>query len=53
RLFGTEAIDSSLLTVELTDEPKIKIPHTELKFGCSFTDHMLEIDWKRESGWEN
>lgn len=28
-----------------------KLPLEELKFGRSFTDHMLEIDWDAVNGW--
>jgi hypothetical protein len=28
-----------------------KLPYDELKFGKSFSDHMLEIDWDAEKGW--
>jgi branched-chain amino acid aminotransferase len=29
-----------------------KVANSELKFGHTFTDHMLEIDWTRDGGWE-
>mmetsp|Transcript_25490 Transcript_25490/g.33303 ORF Transcript_25490/g.33303 Transcript_25490/m.33303 type:complete len:410 (+) Transcript_25490:236-1465(+) len=50
--FGTQSIDPSQLTIELTDAPREKIPNAELKFGTQFTDHMLEIDWNLSTGWE-
>ena len=30
-----------------------KLPYDELKFGKSFSDHMLEIDWDSTNGWQN
>jgi len=44
-------IQSSKLTIEKTTAPKPQMPKGELKFGASFTDHMLEIDWTKEAGW--
>lgn len=31
--------------------PQPKTPREELKFGQTFTDHMLEIDWTARDGW--
>lgn len=28
-----------------------KLPNAELKFGATFSDHMLEIDWTITKGW--
>uniref|UniRef100_A0A7S3DGK7 Branched-chain-amino-acid aminotransferase n=1 Tax=Palpitomonas bilix TaxID=652834 RepID=A0A7S3DGK7_9EUKA len=28
-------------------------PHTTLKFGHTFTDHMLVMDWNKEKGWNS
>ena len=28
-----------------------KLPNEKLKFGATFTDHMLEIDWDASKGW--
>mmetsp|Transcript_1013 Transcript_1013/g.1339 ORF Transcript_1013/g.1339 Transcript_1013/m.1339 type:complete len:399 (+) Transcript_1013:2-1198(+) len=44
-------IDASQLTVQLTTSPKEKQPKETLKFGQSFSDHMLEIDWDVDGGW--
>lgn len=30
-----------------------KIPYEDLKFGKSFSDHMLEIDWDAVNGWHD
>eukprot|EP00596_Hydrurales_sp_CCMP1899_P010457 CAMPEP_0119049858 /NCGR_PEP_ID=MMETSP1177-20130426/66797_1 /TAXON_ID=2985 /ORGANISM="Ochromonas sp, Strain CCMP1899" /LENGTH=323 /DNA_ID=CAMNT_0007027585 /DNA_START=224 /DNA_END=1191 /DNA_ORIENTATION=+ len=32
---------------------KEKLPDEKLEFGKTFTDHMLTIDWDKESGWHN
>ena len=52
RAFGAAAIDPAKLIVELTTEKKEKLPNEELTFGSTFTDHMLEIEWSAEGGWE-
>uniref|UniRef100_H3H8F1 Branched-chain-amino-acid aminotransferase n=2 Tax=Phytophthora ramorum TaxID=164328 RepID=H3H8F1_PHYRM len=46
-------IKLSNLTVERTASPKAKLPKEELKFGKTFTDHMLEVDWELGKGWGN
>lgn len=38
--------------MELTKHPKVKEPYEELRFGHSFSDHMLEVEWTTEKGWE-
>ena len=35
------------------NEAKKKPPVSELGFGKHFTDHMLEIKWTAENGWED
>ena len=45
-------IDASLLTTTKTTAPKAKLPNEELQFGATFSDHMLEVDWTSEGGWE-
>lgn len=45
-------IDSSSLVVKKTDAPVAKLPNSELLFGKTFTDHMLEVDWSESTGWE-
>ena len=42
----------SRLVFERTEHAKPKQPKEELKFGRTMTDHMLEIDWSLENGWE-
>lgn len=44
-------IESSKLIIKRTDAPKHKLPLEDLKFGKSFSDHMLEIDWDAKTGW--
>jgi len=41
------------LTIELTKNKKQKPPFdSTLKFGVATTDHMLEINWSAQNGWE-
>jgi len=35
-----------------TSNPSSMPPKEELTFGTTFSDHMLEIDWSAEGGWE-
>eukprot|EP00123_Amoebidium_parasiticum_P013509 comp21998_c0_seq1/m.31824 comp21998_c0_seq1/g.31824 ORF comp21998_c0_seq1/g.31824 comp21998_c0_seq1/m.31824 type:complete len:415 (-) comp21998_c0_seq1:425-1669(-) len=44
-------IDVKKLTITHTPAPKHKLPNSELVFGRTFSDHMLEIDWAAEDGW--
>jgi branched-chain amino acid aminotransferase len=44
-------IDSKLLEIKKTSSPKPKIPHKDLVFGKTFTDHILEIEYDVASGW--
>jgi branched-chain amino acid aminotransferase len=45
-------IDVSKLTITKTTTPKTPPPKDTLTFGSTFTDHMLQIDWTSEIGWE-
>jgi len=47
----TPEIDASKLVLTRTSVPKPKTPFGELKFGHTFSDHMLEIDWNVKAGW--
>ncbi|KAF1790310.1 Branched-chain amino acid aminotransferase II [Phytophthora cactorum] len=50
--FSTGAdISFANLQVERTSNPKPKLPKEQLKFGKTFTDHMLEVDWELGKGW--
>ncbi|KAJ3512732.1 hypothetical protein NLJ89_g3355 [Agrocybe chaxingu] len=44
-------IDPSRLEVIRTSKPKEIPPSSSLKFGHTFTDHMLTIPWTVEAGW--
>ena len=48
---ATSSIQSSKLRIERNQSPKAKTPKEELKFGKTFSDHMLEIDWTLKDGW--
>lgn len=45
-------LQASRLTVERTTSPKTMLPKEELKFGATFADHMLEVDWVKGKGWD-
>ncbi|KAJ7597258.1 branched-chain amino acid aminotransferase II [Mycena floridula] len=52
RGYGTLAdIQPALLQVLKNEKPKTPPPPKDLVFGHTFTDHMLTIPWKVESGW--
>jgi branched-chain amino acid aminotransferase len=44
-------MDVNKLTITHNPKPKAKVPLKDLKFGHTFTDHMLEIDFTPEEGW--
>ncbi|KAG9001087.1 hypothetical protein FRB93_012467 [Tulasnella sp. JGI-2019a] len=44
-------IDASRLYFEQNTSPKELLPAHELKFGHTFTDHMLSIPWTQKEGW--
>jgi len=39
------------VTIEKTKTPKQKTQYSQLVFGKEFTDHWLQIEWKKSSGW--
>lgn len=41
------------IKIELTTNPKKKIPANELNFGSVYTDHMFIMDWNIKNGWYN
>jgi|TARA_B110000208_G_scaffold31394_1_gene41284 branched-chain amino acid aminotransferase len=45
-------IDASRLTTTLSPTTKARVPKEDLVFGATFSDHMLEVDWTSEGGWE-
>jgi branched-chain amino acid aminotransferase len=38
--------------VKTTNAPRAKLPASELKFGQTFTDHMLVVKWSKADGWK-
>ncbi|RLN96319.1 hypothetical protein BBJ28_00003572 [Nothophytophthora sp. Chile5] len=46
-------VSAANLEIEHTVSPKEKLPKEQLKFGKTFTDHMLEVDWEQGKGWGN
>jgi len=45
-------VEYSQLTIERTTDPKPKYTDkSKILFGHTFTDHMLEVDWDRSTGW--
>jgi len=46
-------IDSKQLTITRSLIKKNTTPLERLKFGETFTDHMLEVDWTTEYGWHS
>jgi len=52
RALSMASIDPSAIEITRTTSPKTKLPNEELTFGSTFSDHMLEIDWDVETGWD-
>lgn len=46
------SIDPAAMSISRTATPKTKLPNEELTFGSTFSDHMLEIDWNVNTGWQ-
>jgi branched-chain amino acid aminotransferase len=48
-------LDSSKLKIRQArlHEMSPKPPSSQLVFGKVFTDHMLTVDWTRDSGWHD
>ncbi|KAK4229432.1 aminotransferase [Podospora fimiseda] len=44
-------IDPSKLVIETTKNPKPLKDAKDLVFGANFTDHMLTIEWDKQTGW--
>ncbi|KAJ1569931.1 branched-chain-amino-acid aminotransferase [Nowakowskiella sp. JEL0078] len=44
-------ISHKAIQLKKTEAPKTMLPLTELKFGHSFADHMLTIEYEKEIGW--
>lgn len=46
-------LEASRIQIDKTPSPKEKLPNDKLLFGKYFSDHMLEMDWHRSTGWES
>jgi hypothetical protein len=46
-------IDPKQLIITPSLHQKQKVPDANLEFGRTFTDHMLEIDWKAGEGMKH
>jgi len=46
-----DKIDINRLKVIKSQNLKEKTPLEELRFGHTFTDHMLVVDWNKTTGW--
>mmetsp|Transcript_37170 Transcript_37170/g.61134 ORF Transcript_37170/g.61134 Transcript_37170/m.61134 type:complete len:405 (-) Transcript_37170:148-1362(-) len=46
-------LNHNMLTIEQTATPKQKSPYDQLKFGKEFSDHMLDINWTNDYGWQD
>jgi len=53
RLYSTAPLSAKNLSVTRTNNPKEKPHHSELVFGKSMSDHILEADWYAASGWND
>ena len=45
-------INSDVTIIRKSESPKKQTPYSELLFGHTFSDHMLEVEWKKEEGWQ-
>ena len=45
-------IDPTKTQITKTQKPRERIPLDKLVFGRTFSDHMLEIDWDEQKGWQ-
>lgn len=45
-------LDASRLEISLTENPKQPLPNDQLKFGQTFTDHILKVQWSKAKGWD-
>eukprot|EP01063_Lacrimia_lanifica_P021967 TRINITY_DN29678_c0_g1_i1.p2 TRINITY_DN29678_c0_g1~~TRINITY_DN29678_c0_g1_i1.p2 ORF type:complete len:379 (+),score=180.27 TRINITY_DN29678_c0_g1_i1:52-1188(+) len=48
----SDTFRASELTVQKSDKPVDLPPLEDLAFGKTFSNHMLQVDWTREGGWE-
>lgn len=45
-------LDSSKLRITTSTKSSEALPKEKLKFGKTFTDHMLTVEWSAEDGWD-
>lgn len=45
-------LDSSKVVITPVATPSKPLPNDQLIFGKTFTDHMLTVEWTKESGWD-
>ncbi|KEY69149.1 hypothetical protein S7711_04932 [Stachybotrys chartarum IBT 7711] len=45
-------LEANRLIIEKTAKPKSLTKPEDLIFGNQFTDHMLSIEWNKETGWQ-
>ncbi|CCI10857.1 unnamed protein product [Albugo candida] len=46
-------INAANLIIHKTQNPKNKLPLSSLKFGDTFTDHLLEVNFTEQGGWDD
>lgn len=51
KLIMTSALDASQVEIIKTDKPSEPLPKEKLVFGKTFSDHMIEVEWNKQSGW--
>jgi branched-chain amino acid aminotransferase len=44
-------LDASKVEITKTTSPSKPLPKEQLVFGKTFSDHMVEVEWTKESGW--
>lgn len=54
RSFSTynSSINFNDIIINQSKNPKAQTPYSELVFGHTFSDHMLEVDWSKDEGWK-
>jgi branched-chain amino acid aminotransferase len=48
-----KGIDVNKLSITKTKSPKTPSKPEDLVFGKEFTDHMLTIEWNKQTGWQD
>ncbi len=44
-------VDPGKIKFTKTTKPRTRVAKEKLVFGQTFTDHMLIVDWHKDSGW--